>query len=316
MLKPVYYIYGNDDYLIEEEVSAIKKEALTGGFASMNYQAFEGKGLTSADIVAAASTMPAFADWRVVLVKGADSLKSEEEKNLIDYIKDPSPTTVLVMVAEKIEKTSLFYKALNEKGYLKACNRLSERELSAWVKKEAKKQGKAITDAAAEKLVQITGTKLREIKGELEKITLYAWDKAEIDVADVEDAGLDCREETIFGLSDAIGSKDVKKALKAYDRVSGEEPLKILGAVSRQIRTLLKIKALLRKKVPGKDIPAMAGVPPYYLENYVARARKFTEGELEKAIGKLNRADTDLKTGRAPNSTVLPRVIMELCGGK
>lgn len=314
-LKPVYYIFGTEDYLIEEACSSIKKEGLSGPFASMNYHIYEGKGIDAKEVISTALTMPAFSDMRVVVVKGAESIKAAEEKVFAEYVKNPSPSTCLVFLANvaKADKASALVKALDEKGFLKSCTRLSDRELLSWIKNEAKRQSKGITDAAAQKLLDIAGNKLRDIKGELDKIVLFIGEKAQVDDKDVEDACLDCREETIFGLSDAIGAKDLKKALKVYDKLSGEKPLNVLGAISRQIRVLLKLKSLINNKVPSSQYPSMVGVPPFAIENYVRRAKLFTEPELKKAVEKLYRADTDLKTGRAPEATVLPRLIMELC---
>lgn len=315
-MKPVYYFFGTDDYLMEDAFERIKKEALTGGFVDMNYHVYEGKTLDASDLVSTASTMPAFAEWRLIVVKGAEAIKAAQEKALIGYVKDPSPTTCLVFISSdtKADRSSQFIKALEEKGFLKACNRLGDSELLRWIRDEAARQGKKISASAATKLLQTTGNRLRDVKGELDKIVLFVGDKEGIDDRDVEESGLDCREESIFGLSDAIGKKDVKAAFRVYERVSDEEPIKILGAVSRQVRTLLKIKSLLRKGTPPQKLPGLVGLFPKHADDYVRRSRFFTERELVDAISKLAKADIDLKTGRVPEAVVLPRLIMELCG--
>lgn len=315
-LKPVYYIYGTDDYLVEQSLVAIRKEALSGPFASMNYHAFEGKGLDAGEVLSAASTLPAFAERRLVLVKGAESIKAAEEKKIVPYLGDPSPSTCLVFIssAAKLEKGSEFIRALEEGGYLKACNRLRDPELLKWIRDEASRQGKTISGEAARRLLETAGNRLRDIKGELDKIILFIGEKPAIEESDIEESGLECKEETVFGLSDAIGRKDLKEAIKAYRRLSEDEPIKVLGAVSRQMRTLLRIKALLRKGTPAGKIASVAGLFPRYAEDYVRRSRLFSEPELKAAVLKLLAADTDLKSGRAPSATVLPRLIMELCG--
>lgn len=315
-LKPLYYFYGTDDYLVEDALSRVRKEALTGGFASMNYHVYEGRGLDAGELVSTASTMPAFSGWRLVVVKGAEAIKAAQEKDLAEYIKNPSPTTCLVFVSNsaKLERGSALVKALEAGGYTRACNRLGDPELVKWIKDEAARQGKTITDAAAKMLLETAGNRLRDIKGELDKIVLFTGEKEAIDEGDVEESGLECREESIFNLSDAIGKKDMKEALRVYDRLSDEEPLKVLGAVSRQIRTLLKIKALVRKGTPVQKVGGLAGLFPKYADDYIRRSRLFSEPELETAMSRLLAADTDLKTGRVPVAMVLPRLIMELCG--
>lgn len=315
-LRPVYYFFGTDDYIMEEAFERIKKEALEGGFADMNYHVYEGRTLEAASLVVTASTMPAFAQWRLVVVKGADGIKAAQEKVLAEYVLDPCPTTCLVFLSNsaKAASGSALVKALDAKGFMKACNRMGDGELLRWIKDEAHRQGKTISQGAAAKLLSITGNRLRDVKGELDKIVLFAGEKAAIDERDVEESGLDCREETIFGLSDAIGKKDAKAAFRVYAKVSDEEPIKVLGAISRQMRTLLKIKSFLGKGNPPQKIPGLVGLYPKYADDYIRRSRLFTEPELVDAIGKLSRADIDFKTGRAPQTTVLPRLIMELCG--
>lgn len=317
-IKPLHYIYGTEGYLVEETLKEIKKAALSGGFESMNYHVFDGKGVSATEVISVASTFPAFSDKRVIVVKGADTIKADEEKEFLEYAKDPMPTTCLVFLSDagKIDKGSAFLKLLGDKGYLTPCNRLKERELVGWIRKYVREQKKMISEDAAERLVALAGESLREVKGELDKIILFAGDKAEITGSDVEDAGLDCREETLFGLSDAIGNKDLKKAMKIYAKVSDEAAPKVLGAIARQMRTLLQLKVLLRKKVPAPQIAGKLHIPQWHIESYTKRSRLFTEKELKAALVRLNAADLDFKTGRMPEGLIMPGLIMELSGGK
>ncbi len=314
-LKPVYYMYGSEDFLAEEALNEIRRGALKGGFESMNYHVYEGKTAQPAEVIAVASTFPAFSDKRVVVIRGAESIKNAQESEYLEYVKNPSPATCLVFVSSspKVDRGSPFFKYLNEKGYLSAFNRLDEKGLLLWVKKEIKRQGKEITESSARKLIATAGDRLREVKGEMDKIVIFTGEKPVVEDSDVEEAGLDCREETIFDLSDAIGVKDVKKALRILSKISDEEPLKVLSAISRQIRILLKLKAILRKGVAGARAAGAVGVPPFYLEGYIKRSRCFSERELKKAIFLLSAADIDFKTGRKPQELILSKLIIDLC---
>lgn len=281
-LKPVYYLYGTEDYLIEEALSAIKAEALTGPFASMNYQSFEGRGGQASEIINAASTMPAFSDMRVVVVKDAGALKADELIRLAAYVKDPNPAACLVFTSEssKIDKNAAFFKALEEKRYLKTCLRLTQDEMAAWIRGEAKRQSRTISEGAVRRLSDIVGNKLRDVKGELDKVILYAGDKTAIDESDIEEACMVCREETSFTLAKAIGAKNVKTALKIYERLSDEPPIMVLGAISWQIRM---------------------------------NSRSFTKPELKRALERLYAADRALKTSSQPVDVVMPALIIALC---
>ena len=315
-LKPVYYFYGPEDYLIEEAVKSIRKEALTKGFEDLNYQAFDKENLNASSIIAAAETMPAFSDKRVIVVKDADSLKKDALEALSGYIKRPSPSTCLVFISNetKVDKGSGFFSLLSEKGFLKVFYRLKGPEIAVWIKKEASKNGKDITRSAAQKLFELSGEGLREIKGELEKIILFTGDKKTIEDSDVEEAGLDLKDETMFSLSDAIGGKDIKAALRIYAKLSTEPAPRLLTSIARQIRILLKIKALIRKKVPRERMTPALGVPPWQLEGYLRRSASFkTESELKRALMSLREADREIKTGKVPEKVLMSRMIMELC---
>lgn len=325
-LKPVYCLYGDDEFLIDEELRAIKKAALKGAIESLNYNAFELKGSNPSEIISIAETYPAMSPRRLIVVTGAESFKGDEDEDapssrkeaeriFAGYIRKPLETTCLVFVAKsaKLPKND-FTKALEEKKFLKPCAKPKGQEIASWIKKEAKALGKPITDAAAQKLLAISGGQMREIRSELEKIIIFAGDKKAVDESDVEGAGLDCKEETVFGLSDAIGVKDMKKAFQVYSKLEHEYPAQVLGAITRQIRILLKIKALKRKGVSDQALASMAGIPPYFVGKYVASSKRFSEAELKRAYKRLFEADTDLKTGRVPQAHVVPNLIIDLCG--
>jgi len=317
-LQPVCYLHGTEDYRIEEAVAEIKRRGLTPGFESMNLSLYDAKEMNVIEVLSTAETLPAFSDFRVVVVRGAESLKADQQKAISEYVESPSPTTCLVLVAGggKVNKTTAFYKLLNKKGYVRVMNRMKDDELVAWVRRRVSSMDKEISVAAARRLVDVAGTGLRDVEGELEKVVLYVGDKKAIDVEDIEGSGLDCREETVFSLSDAIGRKDLGAAMKIYAKVSTEQPVNVLGAIARQMRTLLKLKSLARSGVTSRAALApRLGVPPYHVDGYVTRCRQFTEAELRRAIFTLAEADRSLKNGRITQPLVMTSLIVDLCGG-
>lgn len=314
-LKPVYYFYGQEDYVIETEVRAIKEDALAGGFRDLNYQSFDADATDAPEIISACMTMPAFSNLRVVLVKNAQSLNAKDEEALTPYLRGPSPSTCLILVSteHKVDLKKAFFKLLDEKKYLRQCKSLTDGELRAWIKKEVKSNGKTISDAAAQKLIALAGGKLRDVKGELEKVVLYCGEKPAIDDAMVDEAVNDIRDETMFDLADAIGARDVRKALRLYGKLSNVNVVKAIGPLAWHIRVLLKLRSLQRAGVSKDRLPYMAGVQPWRLDQYLRSASRFSEEELKGIIKKFYLADRDFKSGRIPQSAVMSKLIMELC---
>ncbi|MFQ5442773.1 MAG: DNA polymerase III subunit delta [Thermodesulfobacteriota bacterium] len=315
-LKPVLYIYGAEDYLIEEELKAIRAASLTPGFESMNYHLYYPDGLDALEAVTTAGTLPAFSDKRLVVVRRAEGLRVKQKAVFLEYVKDPCPSTCLVFIAAavKLDKRNAFIKYLSEKGFIRSFRTLNQGGQVEWIKKEVEAQGKRITGGAAVKLQEIAGGTLRAIKGEVDKIVLFTGEKEIIDEGDVSGSGLDCRVETIFKLSDAIGAKDLSEALRIYKNIAGEPPLKILGAIARHVRILLKVKGLLKKGTPERRISAMIGVPPNFVYGYIKSSRLFREAELTGAIRAFYGVDSILKSSGIPADVAMTKLIIDLTG--
>ena len=313
-LKPAYYFYGTEDYLIDEALSAIKSSALAPGFESMNYSAFDRVSMDAAQAVSMAGTFPAFSGKRLIVVRHAGSLKPFEQELFSAYLKDPAPFSCLVFISDsyKMDIGATLAVLIRGKGEVRQFKHLDAAALMDWVKRQAKSLGKAISPDAATKLIELAGPGLRGVKAELEKIALFTGDKAAIDETDVEEAGLDIREETIFNLTNAIGERDVKKALGIYVKLSGEPPVKVLGAIAYEMRALIKIKSVLKKGSNAREQAGVTGVLQWKFDSYVKRSRLFSDSELKSALKKLCETDERLKTGTMPPAVAIQTLIMEL----
>ncbi|MBI5236328.1 MAG: DNA polymerase III subunit delta [Deltaproteobacteria bacterium] len=316
-LKAVYYLCGPEDFLVEKSLADIKAKALGAGngLESFNYQSFDARSSKPEEVISAAYTLPVFAEKRLVVVKTAESIKEAAYAVYLDYLSSPSSSTALVFVsgAVKAEKTNRFLRALSDNGYFSVMNHLSGPALVDWVSKESRAQGKTISRQTAMKLISIVGTRLRDLKGELDKLALFVGDNKVIDDKDVEESGLDLRHETVYGLTDAIASKDARTAITAFDRLAGEEPLMIVGAIARQIRTLYKLRALQRKGASAQVMAVEAGVPSFFLDKNLKMSQRFTERELSAALKLLYKANLDLKSNAASESAVIVDLIIGLC---
>ncbi len=314
-LKPLYYIFGDEDFLVEEHVRSIKSSALTSGSESMNLHIAESKSVDANHMVAEAQTMPAFSPYRVVIIKDSDKLNKESEKIFAEYAKNPSPSTVLIFTAStwKVGKTGALYKAIDKNGQILNCYPLRDRELAQWISKVAAKDGKKISPDASSKLAYITDGRLREVKKELEKIICFVGDKETIETSDVEAAGMDVKEDNIFDLSDALGRKDLTEATRVLEKLSGEQPVMVLGAITRQFRMLLQIKSLLNKGVNPQSIAGTLRVSPKFINSYIARSKMFSLNELKNVFKKLLDTDKSIKSSTLPRGLILSELVIGLC---
>lgn len=314
--RPVYYFYGEEDYFIEEALKALKGQALTKGFESLNYHVYEAKTLEASQVVEAALTMPAFSAMRLIIVNGAEELGKEEAKEFLEYAKSPSPTTCMVFVAggRKVDWGSELFKYLRERGCVKEYKGLKGDELEGWVKEYAMREGKSITPSAIGRLLAIAGENLRDVKGELDKVIIFAGGAKSIEEDDIESCAYPVRYSTAFDLADAIGRKDMGGAIRALSHLTEEEPLMILGAIAWHFRILLKIKAYQRKGAERGRLAGLARVSRDKLDTYIRGSKNLSEGELLGILVRLNSANIEFKSGRLADGLLLTNLIMELCG--
>jgi DNA polymerase-3 subunit delta len=320
-IKLVYYFYGADTFLIEEEVKGLKAETIAGtAMESLNSHTFHAAQIDTAELISEAMTLPAMSPWRFIVVKGAEALKTPQHKELTPYLLDPSPTTCLVFISNeaKVNTSSAFFKLLEKSGYLQRRYAMRANDAESWIRKAVKGAGKDISREAVKRLVEITGNGLGEIRGELDKTILFVGEAEKIEEADVMSAATDVKEENVFELADAIGAKDAGSAIKIYTKLTSEAPLALLGAITRQFRIITKIKALSKSGISRDKLGPAVGVY-YYIDKYIQSSSRFTAGELAVAFQKLPKADLEIKGGGGsygsglPPKLVITRLIMELC---
>ena len=315
-VRPLLYLHGDEPYLMDKLVRRLLDLLVPRDMRDFNMEVFYGNENSGAEIVEAAATLPMFADWRVVLVKKADALPAVSLEAIAGYLDNPSPVTCLVFLGEKIDQRKKFFAEFKKKGELVECRRLYENQLGSFITAEAAARGKKIEGAAAEMLVYLVGNNLRELVSEVEKASLYAGDRNTVTVQDIREVASDTRVNSVFELADALGEKKIDRALRSLDTLleGGEAPLLVLAMITRHFRQLWKVRELLDRKAPARDIGKAAGINPYFLQGIIPQARNYQPVELRRLFEKIFQTDLALKTGRIKPRVVLERLLLDACG--
>ena len=119
----------------------------------------------------------------------------------------------------------------------------------------------------------------------------------------------------MFKMTDAIVERDTSRALTLLSGMlmQKEEPIYILGAISRQYRQLLRIKLLQQEKAQRQEILTTLGIRDFVLTRLQRTCEKRSEKELKQAIDLCYEADAGLKTGKQLPCVALHRLILKLC---
>ena len=315
-LAPIYLIVGDDDVemgKLAAEISAVVEDELRAFNLERMYAT--DKTVTPASIAEAASTLPMLGDRRVVVVMRAGKIlkpkrrgKSTDDSEgpadeaeppsdldvLERYVKDPSPRTTLVLVAEDVDRQRRLYKALAKTGTIVECwglragkddrvdVRQAARTAEQLVKQTVSDAGMQIDGPAARLVAERAGLDIAKLRADVDRLLLFAAGKPRITLADAREVVSAETAQDDWAVTNAIGRGDAREALRqlALALESGGVPYQILGQLAWFVRE--KMTAASPNRVPA-------------------------------AVDALFRTDLELKSSAGDPRVLLERLVVDLC---
>lgn len=315
--QPVYVIDGDERVLVDEFVTALRDAALPPRARDFNYDQFSGRSVSVARVLDAALTFPAFADRRVVICQHADKLDFEVGYDaFVGYLANPSPTSVVLFVAEKFDGRTKMYKAAEKAKVTVRFSSPNAKQMPDVVRERARKMKIDIDARAVSAIVDAVGTSVGAATQALEVLSLYVGEPARrITADDVANVVAVTKEENIFALVDAIGTGNRAAVLEGLHGILGvarEHPLKTLGMIARHYRNLTKARGALDAGIARAQIQSMVGVPPFVLDKLLSQARRHDLQTLARGLAAVTATDRDLKGGALDNTRAMERLVFRL----
>ncbi len=264
----------------------------------------EGRELTSSQMLEHFGGMSLFDDAKILYVRRADELPEPEE--LADRLTRGLPkSVVLILDAEKLDKRSRLYKALESLGALEEFPAPDRRSLPTLVRELLAEYKVKLTPAALKYLLATVDPQPARLAKEIEKLACYSTEK-ELDVSELRELLFSDQSESVLKWLDLVGERSPQsvKYLRELLR-SGEDPNKIFFMLVSQIRALLTVKSLAAQKKSSEEIAKELGKPPWLVGKHKAMAQNFSEEELIELLQRLHEEDVSIKTGeRTPEGSL------------
>jgi len=315
-IKPLYLFQGQESFLIEEAIEYVKQHLIQSETVDFNYSKFSGKDVQIGDVLDQAQTVPFLSNWRLIILTNVHEIAIPNQKQMIPYLSNPSPTTCLVMTVEKLDSRTKFAQALKQHAQIVQFWKLYDNDIPQWISTRTKRYGHTIPLQAAAYLADLVGNDLRQLDNELKKIIAYS-DTEEISIDVVQQVVGDIREHNIFELVDAVSEANLIEALRILNQllIEGEPPLKILMMVTRQFRLLWKVKAHLveKRSLTAKQLAGKVGIPYRTAAHLQKQARRFSQVQIKQGFRRLCKVDRALKTSTNSPKILLEDVLMDLC---
>ena len=296
--KTMYLLYGDEAYLKKQYKDKLIKALVAEG-DTMNFSAYEGKGINPKELIDLAETLPFFAERRVILVENSGFFKNSCD-DLAEYLLEPAASTCFLFVEEEVDKRSKMYKAVAKAGKAVEFGTQNEELLTRWILSRLKKENKNITGNVMQLFISKTGTDMGNIDRELEKLLCYTMGRDVIKAEDVEAITTEQTQNKIFDMVNAIAEHEQKKALDFYyDLLTLKEPpMRILFLITRQFQILMNLKDMGSKGFDQSTIASKVGIPPFAVRKNQAQAKGFTTEQLKQAIRDGVELEESVKTGR------------------
>ncbi len=327
----IVLLYGNEPGPLRQCLLDVRKAVLEPGFEDFNHERFAGRELDSiGPVLEACSQLPLMAAKRLVELAdpelvgkrkaGSDAAKTSQAA-LVDYLKAPNPSTVLVLTSAGIDGRSKLVTATKKSGVVLKFEQLRrDRDAVDFLRNAAREQGLRIDGAAAGLLVELAGTGQSSLLAALERASLHAGADTAVTSADVRAVAGNSRQAVIFDLTDAVGLGQRDKALAVLAHLFEESTAGEIGQANQTLAMLIRQIRLVftAKYAPHpREIASRCKVPPFIAQKLAAQADGFDEARLRRAYAGLARLDRDLKGGSVVTSKspylALQRWILDVC---
>ena len=285
---------------------------LAPGTRDFNVDRLEGDACTPAALEDALRALPVLAERRLVVLREPEARRRggepllERLAALVPALPDP-PASVLVVLAESPDGRARWVRAFADPAARVECEApRGTREVAAFARREAARQGVELGAGAAEALAERIGAQLLLLRQELAKAALFAGPGRPVTAAHVAETATDAAEEPVWALTDAIGEGRLADALELLARMqaAGAPAPAVLGALASHFRKLARLRA-------GGRVAA----PPFAVRKLEAQSRRYALPRLRACLRALHETDERLKgRGELAPELALERLVLALAG--
>jgi DNA polymerase III subunit delta len=253
----------------------------------------------------------------------------------------------LLISAGKVDKRKTLFKSLDKIGTVEVLagwsmdDRDWAERAEAAVQTAVRARQKEISGEALGELVSRVGPNPRQLDNEVEKLCLYAGDRKKLEVADVAAVCTRNKMARAFALGDALGDRDLPRLLRRLDEElwgvkfdSQKSEIGLLYGLIAKVRAMLLLKEMLREgwlkpemdynrfkaqlaRVPADKLPAdrrfnPLALNPYALYKALPQAKKYSQGELVRAMDLLLRCNRRLVSSGLDAALVLQQALVQI----
>lgn len=326
-LSPVYFLYGEEIFLVKTYADKIKNKALGGDESGINLVETGGNPDFSklSDHIEA---VPFFSDYKVIMINDFNpevlANQTEDEMEIFQNVLSNMPeTAVLIFYNTGISFSARSAKVKKVweiiKKYAAVCEfkPLSLKEVTNIIYKKVEKEKRTISPANAEYLAEITLCDLNLASSETRKLCNYVDEGKEI-TREIIDVMVEKRLETkVFSLSDAMLRHNKKEAFRILNELFEQraEPVVILATLSSAYSEFYIDKAAVNSSIPFNQVASDCGYTGFkanYASKKYNQAKTMDSNSLRQAMSVIYDTDIKLKSVKIDGRLLLEETVLKL----
>jgi DNA polymerase-3 subunit delta len=305
-VRPAYLFAGGEPLLRDDCLRALRKVVVDEGAVDFNLDRFAGDQVKPAALEDALKTLPVMAERRLVVLDEPEARRGAALGNALADLVPTLPaggSTVLAVRSAKADKRARWVKAMAA-GLVDCEAPKKSRDVAAFVRAEADRQGLSLERGAAEALAERVGPQLLLLRQEIGKLGLLAGDDGTITRAHVGVGTPQLAEERIWDLTDAIGEGRTSDAVALLSRLAsaGAPAPVLLGSLVSHFRKLMRAGH-------GGSVSG----PPFVKKKLESQARRYGARRLRSCLDAIHETDLAIKgAGALRADLALERLVLAL----
>ncbi len=271
--KNIHAVLGTDEGRVKEVAMALAQKLAPPnaefGLETINGQADNSDHASQivGETIQALQTLPFFGGGKVVWLQGAnffaDSVTGRSQATLsaVEGLQDLleaglPPDVTFILSASEMDKRRSFYKKLSKLAKVQTFDKVDiskdgwETQLTGTVAQWAREMGMEFDPEALDRFVLMVGADTRQLRSEMEKLSLYLAGRPRATVDDVRAITVTTHTGVIFEISDALAKRNLPLTLELIERQlkNGENPVGLLlAAIVPKVRYLLQARDLMER---------------------------------------------------------------------
>jgi DNA polymerase-3 subunit delta len=313
-LQPLYLLIGSEGYLRDIAAQKIADAALSGTLLrEFNESPFSLQTDSAMGAIAAADELPMMSERRVVRIRDFAKLRETDEQVIIRYLQRPADSTVMIFVADELDKRKSLTKTLMATCTVVEFPAVKDAEAKTWARTRLKELKITADDRVLTDIVRLVGTNLQTLASELDKLAAAAVETRQI-TAELVDQLIDrSRELSNFDLGDQLIAGDRKRALETLHRLLEDNvaPVMLVGLIASNYHRLALAKELL-KRGARDEVNRLIYGPPAKRDAFMNTLQRSDAGKIARGLQLIAAADLALKTSLGGSGAKGARLQLEV----